>query len=175
MSEYYIVIDFEGFKLPNHGFIIIEFAYVDVQSNESMCYYFKSPSIHAFKESEIKVCTWLTKHIDKINWNIGEIDFKDFTNIINYLTSRENTTFLIKGKEKTDFINQLTQRHVINIESFGCPKFQNLQYPRQLCGHTLHQNSHHCALKKAIAFTYWFRNERPSQEKLQLSNVVGQM
>jgi hypothetical protein len=171
----YIVIDFEGYKLPKRQFIVKEFAYINTATNESMCYFFKSPSIHKLKESELKVVNWLTKHIHKINRYFGTIDFKQFQDIINYLADKDDTIFLIKGQEKSDFISNFTQRQVINIESLCCPPFQFLPYPKQICGHTQHNSNQHCALKKAKAFAVWFENERTCEEKFQSLDISGQM
>ena len=132
MIKNFVVVDFEGFHLPNRGFLIKEFAYIDVQTNESMCYFFKSPPIQTLKESEFKVVNWLTKHIHKINWRFGTIDFKNFQDIVNYLDRKENTIFLIKGQEKSDYFAQFSKHKVINIESFGCPAFQFLPFPPQI-------------------------------------------
>ena len=154
-----VIVDFEGFQLPNRKFIVKELAFFNSDNNERMCYFFKSPKTFRLNQSERRVINWLIKNIHGIEWDYGMTDFHYLTHILNNLTEDCNTILYVKGEEKKCIFEQLTnfKTKIFNLESIGCPKFQDLYYPTCLCGSDRHLSNNHCALKKVIALSTWFR------------------
>ena len=87
-----IIVDMEGFKLTTGQFIVKEFAYVNTNNGQSMCYYIKEPaSYYKYTESKGKIIKWLTKHFHKINLDFGFTKFEDIKIIFNSLCCSVNT------------------------------------------------------------------------------------
>ena len=153
-----VIIDFEGFLLANRQVVVKEFAYYNLSTDERMCYFFQSPKLF-LDESQIRVVNWLTRNIHGIEWNYGSTDFDYIYKIIHNITRIKNTIIYVKGEDKKRFIGQIcrNQKRVINLETIGCPKFQDLYYPQNLCGLPRHIETNHCALKKVVALATWYR------------------
>ena len=152
-----IIVGMEGFKLTNGQFIVKEFAYVNTNNGQSMCYFIIAPaSYYKYTESEGKIINWLTKHFHKINLDFGFTKFEDIKIIFNSLSNTSDTLFLVKGKDKCTFLSTLTGKKILNLEDYGCPKFEHLSYPNTYCGFDKHHNTNHCALKKASSYAKWY-------------------
>jgi hypothetical protein len=153
-----VIIDFEGFLLNQHHFIVKEFAFYNLTTNERMCYFFQSPKLY-LNESQTRVVIWLTKNIHGIEWNYGSTEFDYIYKIIHRITRIANTVIYVKGEDKKRYITELcgNKKKVVNLETIGCPKFEHLYYPQNLCGLPRHIETNHCALKKVVALATWYR------------------
>ena len=67
-----VIIDFEGFLLNQHHFIVKEFAFYNLTTNERMCYFFQSSKLY-LNESQTRVVNWLTKNIHGIEPEVIQI------------------------------------------------------------------------------------------------------
>jgi hypothetical protein len=154
-----LIVDFEGFKLPHRSFIIKEFAYLNLDNNERMCYFFKAPDSLQLTQSERRIVSWITKNIHNIEWDYGATDFYYLDKLLNHLTVDSHAIFYVKGDEKKQILEKLTnfQTKIVDLESLGCPKFQDLFYPFCMCGSPRHININHCALKKVLALSTWLK------------------
>ena len=88
--------------------------------------------------------------------------------------------FYAKGKEKTESLQTLLQKEVIDLDILSCPKFEEIVTPIKHFTCDLHslylpekQKKRHCAQRKAQLYFYWLTlhaNEPSSGEGSRFSS-----
>ena len=166
-----VVLDFEGFRHKKSGFIIKELAV----STENYCdtvSFLPPTSFNILSSSERRSYSWVSKYLHGLNWESGDYPYCYLQQIFDSIALRfPLATFYAKGTEKTETIQKLLKKDVINLEILLCPKIENLKFFHETPICTLHvlscpkrQRNQHCARKKATLFYLWLTNESTVRE-----------
>ena len=146
-----IIIDFEGFMLESHTYVVKELAAYSFDGNILLVHWtFKPPRpFEELNEKDQKQCRWITRNLHGIQWEQGELAYENFRHIMGFLFKMYEKIY-VKGYEKTKFIETLSSRNCYNLDDLGCPKINNLPEKSVICPH--HHLKNHCALAKVICF-----------------------
>ena len=151
-----VVIDFEGFHISNHPFVVKELSVRGLHFHDTIL--LKPPYAANFIPSNTqKVYSWLTKNIHGLSWESGIYDYSFLFSFFLSLKIRfPNIIVYAKGFEKCAYLRCFFVQ-VIDLESFNCPSANRLNYiPSFICPNH-HPNYHraHCAREKANLFYNW--------------------
>ena len=163
-----VVLDFEGFRHKKSGFIIKELAVA--VSTEFFCdtvSFLPQTSFNILSSIERRSYSWVSKYLHGLKWEIGDYPYCYLQQIFDSIALRfPLATFYAKGTEKTETLQKLLKKNVINLEILLCPKIENLKFFHKTPICTLHglscpkrQRNKHCARKKAELFYLWLTNE----------------
>ena len=166
-----VVLDFEGFRHKKSGFIIKELAV----STEIYCdtvSFLPPTSFNILSSIERRSYSWVSKYLHGLNCESGDYPYCYLQQIFDSIALRfPLATFYAKGTEKTETIQKLLKKDVINLEILLCPKIENLKFFHEASICTLHvlscpkrQRNQHCARKKATLFYLWLTNESTVRE-----------
>lgn len=149
-----VVIDFQGFQLQPHSFVVKELAFYDVD----MCYHarwsFKPPHPweHLSRRRQ-KTYDWVTRNCHGMSWESGELPYSDLRYILLSIFITYSTIY-VKGIEKVKFLEKLSGLRIIDLNDVECPKVDALFMPKTICPvHT--SDFKFCALNKAEAFAHF--------------------
>ena len=178
LRERTVVIDCKTFRYSKQNFIVEELAicteeYID-------CMLFRPPSsFNSLAPAEQRPFNWLTKYLHGLHWEHGVYPYIYLTQILQTMKLRNpKAVYYAKGQEKSEFLANLLDCKVFNLDLIGCPKFDdrgnNLKiakncenhYPSRTAGKLLN----HCALRKVNFFFNWLKeqanDEQPKQFQL---------
>ena len=157
-----VVLDFEGFRHKESGFIIKELSVCS--NNFSDTILFLPPvSYNSLSAGDKKSHQWVSKFLHGLSWNSGTYPYCFLSQIIIAIKLRfPSGKFYAKGKEKTESLQTLLQKEVIDLDTLLCPKVEEIPTPIQLFTCALHsfylpekQKKRHCAKRKAQLYFYW--------------------
>ena len=176
LRERAVVIDCETFRYSKQNFIVKELAicteeYID-------CILFLPPSsFNSLPPAEQRAFNWLTKYLHGLHWEHGVYPYIYLTQILQSVKLRNpKAVYYVKGKEKSEFLANLLDCKVINLDLIGCPKFDargnnskivNIcenHYPSRIAGKLLN----HCARRKANFFFNWLKEQANDEQPEQL-------
>lgn len=113
-STSYIIIDVQGFKSENNGFIPKELAAFN--GNQISHYIFRIPfPFNSLPRDLQKQNKWLVENFHGINWSEGFTPLHQFKNIITNLAEKADVIY-VKGKEKANHIRKYTSKPVVELE-----------------------------------------------------------
>lgn len=146
-----VVIDFQGFQLAPHSFVVKELAFYDIHHDYHGRWSFQPP--HSWEKLSLrkqKSYAWVTRNIHGMSWQSGDLPYIALSRLLIFLFTSYETIY-VKGLEKAKFLQKFCQLNIIDLNDMRCPKIQNLQIPAVKC--TFHTpKSHYCALNKVAAF-----------------------
>ena len=161
-----VVLDFEGFRHKTSCFIIKELA-VSTDNYCDTVSFLPPTSFNKLSSSERQSYSWVSKYLHDLNWESGDYPYCYLQQVFDSIALRfPLANFYAKGTEKTETLQKLLKKDVINLEILLCPKIENLKlfYDTPIC--TLHvlscpkrQRNKHFARKKATLFYLWLTNE----------------
>ena len=102
----------------------------------------------------------MLKYPHDLNWESGDYPYCYLQQIFDSISLRfPLATFYAKGTKKTETLQNLFKKDVINLEILLCPEIENLNFFHEPLICTLHvlscpkvQRNKHCARKKTTLF-----------------------
>ena len=180
LKQEIVILDFEGFRYKKTGFIIKELSLCS--NNYSDTILFLPPvSYNSLSASDRRSHKWVTKFLHGLSWNSGTYPYWFLSQIFVAIELRFPLgKFYAKGKEKTESLQTLLQKEVIDLENLLCPKVEDIKSPIDNITCALHsfylpekQKRKHCAKRKAQLYFYWISlpsNEPSSGEGSSVSS-----
>ena len=150
------VVEFEGFQFSVDNFIVKELAFYVVGYGYHGCWRFLPP--FPWKELSVKnkkTAAWITRHCHGLRWDSGELPYSSLELILTSLFASYNTIYT-KGLEKTKFLERKSDRKVLNLNDFYCPKVNFLDSTQSKCPVHI-PNFRHCALVKAFSYAMYIK------------------
>lgn len=167
-----VVIDFQGFQLAPHSFVVKEFAFYDVQYDFHGRWSFQPPhSWEKLSSRKQKTYEWVIRNVHGMSWESGDLPYGLFRRIMMFLFASYHTIY-VKGLEKVKFLQKFSQSNIIDLNDMKCPKIQNLRIPAVKCPFHNPQ-SHYCALNKAAAFSSFISNHRNQPNSTQIVSTIN--
>ena len=169
LKQEIVILDFEGFRYKKTGFIIKELSLCS--NNYSDTILFLPPvSYNSLSASDRRSHKWVTKFLHCLCWNSGTYPYWFLSQIFVVIKLRFPLgKFYAKGKEKTESLQTLLRKEVIDLESLLCPKVEDITSPIDNITCALHsfylpekQKRNHCAKRKAQLYFFWI--SLPSNE-----------
>lgn len=160
MEKVDYVIDVQGFHDKDGFFLPKEIAVATVDCKVVRHWIIKynenEYSVADLSHGILTTNTYLTSHHHGIEWYDGESDigavFKSMRDI-----TRNALRVYVRGIQKRNLLKLLLGRHIINLEEYRCPNFENL--PREnkhVCGFHAFKGEHFaCALTYAYKLCFW--------------------
>ena len=156
-----VVLDFEGFRRKKSGFIIKEL--LICSNNYTYTILFLPPvSYDSISASERKSHQWVSKFLHGLSWNSGNYPYCLSQDLIAIKRRFLFMEVYGKEKEKTESLQTLLQKEVIDLVAFLCPKVEEIVTPIKHFTCALHslylpekQKKRHCAKRKAQLYFYW--------------------
>ena len=180
LKQEIVILDFEGLRYKKTGFIIKELSLCS--NNYSDTLLFLPPvSYNSLSASDRRSHKWVTKFLHALSWNSGTYTYWFLSQIFVAIKLRFRLgKFNAKGKEKTESLQTLLQKEVIELETLLCPKVEDIKSPIDNITCALHsfylpekQKRKHCAKRKAQLYFYWISlpsNEPSSGEGSSVSS-----
>ena len=167
-----LLIDFEGFYL-NNVFKCREMGWRSWNNHRGNIKYKMLHYFEALREKDKVTAKCVTKHIHGLTFNVGDHEhpkpqeclYQDVYELYNtFKTLQQDLVGYKGGHFEKDVLNELNIP-CINLEEWGCPKFDKLMkrgFPRVVnCGHHIH-NWTHCATVECEAFWTWLMSQSTS-------------
>jgi Inhibitor of Apoptosis domain len=102
----------------------------------------------------------LTDNYHKLGWDCGDVDYEELEPLLVRYTRNIPIVFT-KGREKAAYLEKILSRHVVDLESMGCPALPRLPRIDAECLAKEHKNSDsQCALRNAIRLSTWCSDNR---------------
>ena len=155
MKQEIVILDFEGFRYKKTGLIIKELLLCS--NNYSDTILFLLPvSYHSLSASDMRYHKWVTRFLHDLSCNSGTYPYWFLSRILVAIKLRFPLgKFYAKGKEKTESLQTLLQKEVIDLKTLLCPKFEDIKSPIGNITCALHsfylpekQKRKHCAKGK---------------------------
>ena len=166
-----VVLDFEGFRHKKSGFIIKELSICSNNYTDTILF-LPPVSYNSLSASERKSHQWVSRFLHGLSWNSGNYPYWFISQIFIAIKLRfPSGKFYAKGKEKTESLQTLLQKQVIDLDTLSCPKVEEINTPIKHFTCALHshylpekQKKRHCTKRKAQLYFYWltFRANEPS-------------
>ena len=124
-----MILDFEGFRYKKMGFIIKELSLCSI--NYSDTFLFLLPvSYNSLSASDRRSHKWVTKLLHGLYWNSGTYPYWFLSQTFVAIKLRFPLgKFSAKGKEKTESLQILLQKEVLDLETLLCPKVEDIKSP----------------------------------------------
>lgn len=119
-------------------------------------YVFKPPINFYMTTKSSRVNRWLCCNKHKLNHTDGDVDYDNLQTILNELSERY-THFYVKGLQKKKFIEKFTNKPVINMEDYDCPRIDILlrdscDLSKDTC--LFHKDNHNCCTNNRVKVLY---------------------
>ena len=145
------VLDFQGFQLLPHTFVVKELAVFDIHQGYHAQWTFQPP--HAWDQLSArrqKTYAWVIRNCHGLSWESGVLPYRALRPILLSLFTTYSTLY-VKGVEKVKFLEKLSGRPILNLNDLPCPKIDCLPLSKMVCpDHSIHFKA--CALHKAEAY-----------------------
>ena len=171
------VLDFEDFRHKKTGFIIKELSICSNNYSDTILYLPPLP-YNSLSASERKSHQWVSRFLHGLSWSTGSYPYWFLSQIFIAIKLRfPSGKFYAKGKEKSESLQTLLQKEVVDLDTLLCPKVDEISHPIKHSSCTLHafnlpekQRKKHCAKRKAQFYFYWLTNEPSSGEGSSFSS-----
>lgn len=166
-----LIIDLDGFTI-NKIFRVREMGFCSITKQTYGSFRFNlSHLLNEMNETDWKTVCYLQHNLHGLTLEPHPeeqdcLKEKDINKIILQLYEKSKTAekYVVGYKGGTferDLLEKL-QIPYLNLEDFGCPKFEHLSEPQMKdCGFHIKIHNVHCPMKECVAFAYWL------YEKLQ--------
>ena len=111
--------------------------------------------------------SWLSRNLHGIDWDIGNYPYIYLTQIIQSVRLRNpGAKFYAKQAEKVNFLSELLECPVIDLNSLECPSISVNYFTQNCQNHSNCKNifNKQCAKENAIFYFNWLTNERGIDE-----------
>ena len=124
-----VVLDFESFRHKKSGFIIKELSICSNNYTDTIL--FLPPVFYnSLSASERKSHQWVNRFLHDLSWNSGNYPYWFISQIFFAIKLRfPSGKFYAKGKEKTESLQTLLQKEVIDLDTLSCPKIEEIVTP----------------------------------------------
>ncbi|AAZ04291.1 hypothetical protein ORF1103 [Cotesia plutellae polydnavirus] len=156
-----VVIDLQGFYAHNDEFTPKEVAIVGIESN-TLGHWLVKPYLPSdqLRPSIAGSNRWVTKYHHGINWDDGETLPSKIFEIIETYTKRARCIYT-KGAQKTNYLKQILNREIINLEEEeSCPKVNTSNIKIKCAYHGLLPEHYRCSLSNALQLRHWIISSR---------------
>ena len=178
-----VVLDFEGFRHKKTGFIIKELSICSNNYSDTTLFLPPLP-YNSLSASERKSHQWVSRFLHGLSWSTGSYPYWFLSQIFIANKLRfPSGKFYAKGKEKSESLQTLLQKEVVDLDTLLCPKVDEISRPIKHFSCTLHafnlpekQKKKHCAKRKALFYFYWLTlptNEPSSGEGSSFSEFIS--
>lgn len=100
-----IVLDFQGFKDNDNGFVIKELAIASFDGSLLQHWFVQSPFPYKWlNDTRRKECNWSTKHFHGITWSEGDLTLRQLSHRLAPILKDANV--YVKGWEKKKFVEE---------------------------------------------------------------------
>jgi hypothetical protein len=151
------IIDIQCVLGLNNKYMIKEMSIVDTETWATQHWIFKNSNSTQDNKSR-KTNKWLERNYHHLSIDYGDIEYEELERILNSL---KFAYIYVKGEQKKKLLFEFIP-HValINIESLGCPRFDQLCNDESLpcCIFHMEYNPKHCTFYKVFAIRKWFLN-----------------
>ena len=149
--------------------VVKELAVVEIDelndSKTMQSYFFQPPFSDLILPRHInRANNWVVQNMHGIMWNDGHIPYNQLRSILMSATSSGAQVFT-KGSEKSAFLEYLLGCKVIDLDSEGCPKADDLFFPRSVA--CMFKHGTECPLNKALKYSFWMEQEKMKQQQKQ--------
>lgn len=142
------IIEFQAFRGNADEFIVKELVVLDVVKYIMYTFLFKPP--HSFNKLDTKAKItnkWMSKHLHRIKWNEGHVDYESLNNILYYFCSKFDTIYT-RGSEKCKWLQMYTRSRVYDIT---VDKGYDVRHCRLCeCVNDKRHAKTHCAMRNAF-------------------------
>ena len=107
--------------------------------------------------------SWLTRNLHGIECDTGNYPYIYLTQIIQSVHLRNpGAIFNAKGEEKVQFLSDLVECSIIDLNSLACPSISMNYFTQNCQNHSKGKNifNKHCAKEKALFYFNWLTNGR---------------
>ena len=133
-----VVLDFEGFRHKKSGFIIKELSICSNNYTDTILF-LPPVSYYSLSASEIKSHQWVSRFLHGLSWNSGDYPYWFISQVFIANKLRlPSGKFYAKGKKKTESLQTLLQKEVIDLDTFSCPKVDEIVTPIKHFTRALH-------------------------------------
>ena len=159
------VIDLDGYLIKK-TFTVREMGWCNYKCTETYSYHYFPAN--PFPKDDVKACQTITYVYNRVHGLAYYPKYRcrspkrwenDFLNI--YEKQPKDRPFVAYkgGHLEKDFLKRLGIPS-INLELFGCPKFDDMTRLQTItsCGHHLHPSRHHCPKVECFHFIKWMLN-----------------
>ena len=175
-----VVLDFEGLRHKKTGFIIKELSICSNNYSDTILFLPPVP-YNSLSSSGRKSHQWVSRFLHGLSWSTGSYTYWFLSQIFIAIKLRfPSGKFNAKGKEKSESLQTLLQKEVVDLDSLLCPKVEEIFHPIKHFTCALHffnlpekQKKRHCAKRKAQLYFYWLTlptNEPSSGEGSSFSS-----
>ena len=175
-----VVLDFEGFRHKKSGFIIEELSICSNNYTDTILF-LPTVSYNSLSASERKSHQCVSRFLHVLSWTSGNYPYRFISQIFIAIKLRfPSGKFYAKGKEKTESLQTLLQKEVIDLDTLSCPNVEKIVTPVKHFNCALHslylpekQKKRHCAKRKSQLYSYWLTfpaNEPSSGEGSSFSS-----
>ena len=175
-----VVLDFEGFRHKKSGFIIKELSICSNNYSDTILFLPPLP-YNSLSASERKSHQWVSRFLHGLSWSTGSYPYWFLSQIFVAIKLRfPSGKFYAKGKEKSESLQTLLQKEVVDLDTLFCPIVEEISHPIKNFTCDLHsfnlpekQKKKHCAKRKAQLYFYWLTlptNEPSSGEGSSFSS-----
>lgn len=191
MDRICLIVDFDGFQLKGQRFLTREAAFVAMESDHCGVVSFDLSSI-SLDHKDVHTVWWCQHFLHGLPFNPRkDEDAKPIEYLDQYIldlyrrfsTPTKNLIAYKGGNCERVKLQQLNLPHV-NLEKFGCPKYDHLLNEWEDCHHpcNLHDRSihkvYHCALSEVKIFKLWVldqidRENQREKRRQRLENDEG--
>ena len=162
LSPEVVISDFEGFHRKKAGFIIKEISICSNNYSDSILF-LPRVSYNSLSASKRKSHQWVSKFLHGLSLNSCNYLYWFLSQIFIAIKLRlPSGKFYAKGKQKTKSLQILLQKEVIDLDTFLCPKVEEIVTPIKHFTCALRslylsekQKKRHCAKRKAQLYFYW--------------------
>ena len=124
-----VVLDFEGFRHKKSGFITKELSICSNNYTETILF-LPPVSYNSLSAIERKSHQWDSRFLHGLSWSSGNYPYWFISQIFIAIKLRfPSGKFDAKGKEKTESLQTLLQKEVIDLDTLSCPKVEEINTP----------------------------------------------
>ena len=113
-----VVLDFDGFRHQKTGFTIKQLSILPPVPYNSL------------SASERKSHQWVSRFLHGLSWSAGSYPYWFLSQIFIAIKLRfPSGKFYAKGKEISESLQTLLRKEVVDVDSFLCPKVEEISHP----------------------------------------------
>lgn len=105
---------------------------------------------------------WTTRHHHGLEWFEGDVGLKTLHSNLREIIRTAGIIYT-RGREKANYLQNVTAREIKNLEETECPSFSDLPCSKQVCLHhgLLNRPKLSCALNNAAKLKEWILRDVP--------------
>lgn len=153
-----LIIDLQGFWDNNEKFIPKEIAIISI--DKTILGHWIAQPILPYNQLVPHIKrrnNWVSKYHHGIRWNDGNTPLSEILQIIkNY--SIDADIIYTKGQIKSDYLQKLLQREIINLEEDECPNLVNTDSTTKCIIHGA-KNKFRCSLSNVLQLQHWLASQ----------------